>query len=238
MWWKMEFITTHKGGRKLIRNNFKYHLHKTLENGKTYWECDKRGSRSGCKAKVVLYQLNNFLMQSGEHTHALDPEKVLVEKWRPAIKRAAIETNASTSNIIAANIAGITENVLAKLPRMETMRRVVRRQRATQTAYPSIPDDGDNLFDIPQRFTVTSSGDEFLKHDNHRADRILIFGTGRSLNFLQNSDNWFMDGTFLTVPPQFAQLYIVHGLSRGRYIVGAYGLLPNKRLGTYNEFLT
>ena len=47
-----------------------------------------------------------------------------------------------------------------------------------------------------------------------------------------------MDGTFLTVPPQFAPLYTVHGLSHGRHIVGAYGLLPNKRLDTYNKFST
>ena len=45
-------------------------------------------------------------------------------------------------------------------------------------------------------------------------------------------------GTFLTVPPQFVQLYTVHGLSQGRHIVGAYGSLPNKRSETYIEFLT
>ena len=74
-----------------------------------------------CKAKVVLDQQNKFLRQSSEQTHALDPEKVLVEKSRSAIKRAAIETNASTNNIIAANIAGVTDNVFANLPRMDTM---------------------------------------------------------------------------------------------------------------------
>ena len=47
-----------------------------------------------------------------------------------------------------------------------------------------------------------------------------------------------MDGTFLTVTPQFAQLYTIHGLGRGRHIVGAYEQLPNKRMDTYNEFLT
>ena len=36
----------------------------------------------------------------------------------------------------------------------------------------------------------------------------------------------------------FIQLYTVHGLSQGRQIVGAYGLLPNKRSETYIEFLT
>ena len=116
------------------------------------------------------------------------------------------------------------------------MRLDVKRQRATHAAYPHIPDHGYTLFEIPQRFTVTSTGDEFLKYDNQRADRILIFGTGRSLNFLQNSDNRFMDGTFLTVYPQFAQLYTVHGLSHGRHINGAYGQLLNKRLDSYKGF--
>ena len=114
------------------------------------------------------------------HTHAPDPEEVLVEKSRSAIKCAAIETNASTNNIIAANIAGGTDNVLAKLPRMETMCRDVRRQRATHAAYQRVSDDSATLFDIPQRFTVTSTEDEFLKYHNQRVDRILIFGTGRS----------------------------------------------------------
>ena len=100
---------------------------------------------------------------------------------------------------------------------MENLRRDVRRHRATHAAYPPIPDDSDTLFDIRQRFTVTSTGDEFLKYDNQRTDKILIFGTERSLNFMQNSNNWFMDGTFLTVPPQFAQLYTVHGLNHGRH---------------------
>ena len=66
---------------------------------------------------------------------------------------------------------------------------------------------------------------------------MLIFGTRQSLDFLSNSSNWFMDGTFKVSPPQFKQLYTVHGLSVGRHVVGAYALLPNKRLETYQEML-
>ena len=47
-----------------------------------------------------------------------------------------------------------------------------------------------------------------------------------------------MDGTFSTAPPQFAQLYTVHGLSNGKNIVGAYCLLVNKRMETYVELLS
>ena len=112
-------------------------------------------------SKIICYgRLVNIPMRA-----APDPGKVLVEKSRLAIKRAAIEINASTNNIIAANIAGVTDNVLAKLPRMETMRRDVRIQLISHAAYPPVPDDGDTLFDIPQRFMVTSTGDEFLKYN-------------------------------------------------------------------------
>ena len=54
---------------------------------KTYWKCDKRRSRTSCKANVVLDQQNNCLRKSGEHTHAPDPEKVLVEKSRSDINK-------------------------------------------------------------------------------------------------------------------------------------------------------
>ena len=167
-------------------------------------------------------QQNNFLRQPGEHTHAPNSEKVLVKKSSAVIEKI----HQPITSMQRMNIAGVTDNVLAKLPRMETMRRNVRIQLATHIAHPPVPDDGDTLFDIPQRFTVTSTGDEFLKYYNQRAEK--IFGTGRSLNFLQNSDNWFMDETLLIVPPQFAQLYTVHGLSHVRHIAGAYGLLQIK----------
>ena len=153
------------------------------------------------------------------------------------MKREARASNGTTNNIISQSLLGENENVLAKLPKMDTMRRDIRRQRTAHAAYPGIPDDQDTLFPIPHQYIISSTGVVFLQHDNGREDRMLIFGTGENLNFLQNSENWFMDGTFSTVPPQFAHLYTVHGSSQGRHVVGTYGLFPNKRLETYIEFL-
>ena len=208
-----------------------------MTNGNTYWECDKRRSGSGCKVKVILDDQDHFIQQTGEHTHPADPEKVAADTLRSGMKREARSSNATTTNVISQSLLGENENVLAKLPKMDTMRRDISRQRAAHAAYRGIPDDQDTLFPIPHQYTISSTGDVFLQHDNGRADRMLIFETGESLNFLQNSENCFMDGTFSTAPPQFAQLYSVHGLSQGRHVVGAYGLLPNKRLETYIEFL-
>ena len=93
------------------------------------------------KVKVVV-KLKLFWIRKISARSRINQDQIK-NKSRSAIKRAAIEQNASTNNIIAANIAGVTDNVLAKLPRMETMRRDVRRQRATHAAYSPILDDSD-----------------------------------------------------------------------------------------------
>ena len=84
---------------------------------------------------------------------------------------------------------------------------------------PAVPDDNDRLFNIPPRFTITANGDHFIQYDNNLLRRMKIFGTAESLN-LSTASHWFMDGTFDSVPVQFAQLYTVHGLSLGRNNVG------------------
>ena len=128
------------------------------------------------------------------------------------------------------------EEVLAKLPRIDTIRRDVRRQRAVNRPYPEIPEN--TLFEFPYPYNVSSTGEQFVHYDNRRDDRLIIFGTRESFQLLQNSENCFMDGKFSTAPPQFSQLYTVHGLSNGKNIVGAYCLLVNKRMKTYVELLS
>ena len=81
-------------------------------------------------------------------------------------------------------------------------------------------------------------GKQFVHYDNRRDDRIIIFVTTESLKFLQNSENWFMDGTFSTTAPQFAQLYTVHELCNGKNIVGAYCLLVIKQMEASVELLS
>ena len=46
-----------------------------------------------------------------------------------------------------------------------------------------------------------------------------------------------MDGTFSTVPPQFLQLYTIHGLHQDRNVVAAYCLLTNKHQEIYAKVL-
>ena len=57
------------------------------------------------------------------------------------MKRDARHTDTATNNIITTNIRGMHEEVLAKLPHIDTIRRDVRRQRAVNRPYPEIPEN-------------------------------------------------------------------------------------------------
>ena len=92
-------------------------------------------------------------------------------------------------------------------------------------------------FFIPRDYEETTKGEQFLQYDNDDDNRILVFGTESSFEFLENSQHWFVDGTFKSVPAQFMQLYTIHGLQRGHNVLCAYGLLRNKEARTYEEML-
>ena len=115
-------------------------------------------------------------------------------------------------NIIKANIAGLQENVLARLPSTETIRRDVRRNRPNN--HPAIPQIYDTQFAIPQNYTVDVLGQQFLVYDNGRPDRILLFATDKGFCFLSNSQYWFWERIFKSNPVSFMQLYTVHGLTK------------------------
>jgi hypothetical protein len=65
-------------------------------------------------------------------------------------------------------------------------------------------------------YDKTLNGENFFLHDSGQddEDRILIFGSDWAIKILTMCDVLFGDGTFKTVPPQFGQLFSVHGRFR------------------------
>ena len=131
---------------------------------------------------------DRFVAQTHQHTHAANPRGNDLLKATAGIKRSAKDTAEKTQNITT-NIAGLQENVLARLPNIETIRRDVRRNRLNN--HPAVPDINDTQFAIPQNYTVDVLGQQFLVYDNGRPDRILLFGTDEGFRFLSNSQDWF-----------------------------------------------
>jgi len=91
------------------------------------------------------------------------------------------------------------------------------------------------LFHVP-------SGEDFVKFDSgQQQDRIVIFTTTRNLEFLQQSPQWFADGTFKSTPILFEQLYVIGGLrvqgTGVQYFPLVFCLTPNRTGDTYRRIL-
>ncbi|XP_042149033.1 uncharacterized protein LOC120836087 [Ixodes scapularis] len=64
----------------------------------------------------------------------------------------------------------------------------------------------------------------------------LILASAQDLRTLHDSRHWVCDGTFDFCPPQFSQLYSIHGFKRGEGLPLVAGLLPDKTRATYTKF--
>ena len=86
---------------------------------------------------------------------------------------------------------------------------------------------------------MTSKGQQFSPYDSgiHESSRLLAFGTRQMLNLLQDTSDWYADGTFKVVPIQYFQLYTIHCEKDGYIIPCVYALMSNKLQSTYDELL-
>ena len=133
----MDFIETTKREEKLSKDGFVYIKSKTLTNGRTYWECAQRRSGNGCNVKIVLDAVDRFVAQTHQRSHVADSKSNDLLKVRAGLKRSAKETAKKLSNFITTDIAKLKENVMARLPKVETIGRDVRRDRCNN--HPAVP---------------------------------------------------------------------------------------------------
>ena len=132
---------------------------------------------------------------------------------KAGIKRRARESQDSSHHIVSESVQMISEGTATKLPKLDSLKRTIQRERAHMLAAPVQPTSLDQLA-LPDEYQKTAKGEQFLLYDCGAADaeRFLIFGTQTNLQMLQSSMCWLADGTLKTAPALFAQVYVVHGL--------------------------
>lgn len=130
--------------------------------------------------------------------------------------------------------------MLSKLPLRDNLKKAIRRERAKNA--PTNPKTLQDLEELPESYTKTCSGDNFLLYDSKAVNeipngRVLLFATRRNLEVLGECKGWFVDGTFSVSPLIFTQLFTILGAvpvnpgdpnSKTIVVPLAYALLSSK----------
>lgn len=233
----MEFTQTEKGHPKLIRNGYLYVFKKMLANDVKCYECEMRRKNGQCKVSVKLDDNNEFIEQINEHTHAPSQTQVEIAKVTTSIKRKAETTLDTPQQILGTELANITDDTAANLPKIATMRRNIRKARE-ENEMPPNPLTREEIPELPPVFQNTSAGSRFLLFDSGVGDlnRIFIFASDIGIQLLSESEHWYADGTFKVCPEVFFQLYTLHAQRGGSIFPCVFALLPNKTEATYRRF--
>ncbi|KAI6655701.1 hypothetical protein LOD99_1841 [Oopsacas minuta] len=220
---------------RLIRTNrgaYVYTVQKRIGDV-VHWQCEERGT---CKARIHT-QDTEIVKRTSEHTHAPDEQAVSCCETKLGIKRKARESQDSTHHIVGESLQTASEGTAAKLPKLDSLKRTIQRQRASVLAAPVQPTTLAELA-LPAVYQQTAKGEQFLLYDSGADDvhRFLVFGTQHNLGMLQRSKIWLADGTFKTASPLFAQVYVVHELrggddpmKTGHLLPSLFVLLPTRR---------
>ncbi|CAF1499053.1 unnamed protein product [Rotaria sp. Silwood1] len=187
---------------------------------------------------TFIWKITNFrekMISSGEHNHLLEPEELEIKQFRQNLKERVISETSPISKIYDEQIskAHLSPDVLASLPLAHEMQPALCYARRKLT--PTLPTSF--AFDIPDCYQSTSTGEKFLFSDSlvRRRDRMLLFGSTKQLEILFDSSTVLMDGTFSATPPFFSQVFTLHGLKFGCSFPCVFGLLPDRKKGTYQH---
>ena len=196
----MEFIETVRGKRKVLLDGYLYVKQKALANGYVSYECEKRrqnkDKQGECKAKIKV-RGDEFIMGENQHTHAPEPGRPEMLRVKEGIKRRAAETEETPQQIITTQVQRLGEAAATQMPQIKSVRRQVRRVRRQNNQPPATPQNRATV-EIPQEYTRLASGEVFLLHDSGVGDeeRILIFGTERTVNLLHAFPRAAITGCF------------------------------------------
>lgn len=126
-----QFLSTGPGKQKLIFDGYGY-VKTNQKGGSIYWICDNRKLHK-CKgsAKTSVNAKDGEAVEVGhEHAHAQNFSKFEIISAMTTMKEKAMNTNFSASSIVTSvtnSFSGVAN--FADLPKADSLKRTVRRQR-------------------------------------------------------------------------------------------------------------
>ena len=157
---QFKLIKSSRGGPKLAEGGYIYDKQK-IYGEITHWQCEKKGE---CKARLHTKGMT-IVKRSNEHFHGPDVQLISCLETKAGLKRKAQETQDTTHHIIGQGVMVLTEGAAAKLPKLESLKRTIRRQRQSTTNFRPQPATLEDL-QIPDEYQRTNKGDLFLLFDS------------------------------------------------------------------------
>ena len=235
---EFKLIKSSRGGQKLIEGGFVFDKQRICSDV-THWQCEKKGE---CKARLHTKGMI-IVKRTNEHLHGPDMIAVSCLETKTGIKRKAQETQDTTHHIIGEHLMTVTQGSATKLPKIDSIKRTIRRQRQiANNVHPQPTSLGDLV--LPVEYQQTTKGDQFLLYDSgqEQSQRFLSFGTIQNIEMLRNSQIWLADGTLKSAPSLFVQVYVIHSLrdgpnpfEDGHLIPCLFILLPSKTEAIYSR---
>ena len=129
-----------RGREKMVLDGHMYTVKcDKLKGDSISWRCVKRTTH-GCKAILKTTRQYEQPNIQREHNHISDNVAGEVEKHRQHMKLSAQNSNDKPNQILTLTTAPASDEVKARLPHAETMKRVLRRTRSSHS-----PKDPQNL---------------------------------------------------------------------------------------------
>lgn len=218
-----------------LYEGYRYRKDRTNGDNSVCWHCVH--STSKCSGKVKV-NADGRVGPTTPHNHAPDEASNEVEKIKAGIRDRAVNTVEKPRQIIMQCTAGKTQEAKSAMPRYVAITRTIHRKRKLKELAVPTPHSLQEIT-LPATLMVTASDENFLLWDSGDADehRILMFGTERNLQVLNEHRHWFIDGTFKVAPTLYYPLFTIHALIDHSALPMIYVLLPSKEEDYVRVFL-
>ena len=253
-------IKTEKGKECYLEKN-KYILHysNTLKNGDKIFRCKYyRDKNLKCKAFLKISSKGEFVSNEETHSCVVDEKKVqnikIMNEIKDNISKDEIIYNVKPRELFESSIRKAIKRKNDEDPDENEIKEEENHISIKNSPQPyfgniksslyrlinkNIPKDIENLNELPadSEYYKTLKGEIFLFY---KTDHLLIFMSPNQANLLyEYNQHVFIDGTFYAAPKCSYQIVTlrIHNIKEDLFHTIAYGILIDKSLNSYIEFL-
>lgn len=227
----MAEVISQKGKNMILKDGYRYRHARLNADGSNSWRCVV----PTCAGRIKRYPDASENVVT-DHNHAPNPAANEMETVKAKMRQRALDGMGRPRHVIQQTTSGISLEAASLLPSYAASQRMIERKRKRNYVGNAAPRSRQEIA-IPDELLRTTRGDNFLLWDSGPEDenRIIVFGTERNMDLLEENRHWFVDGTFKVAPELFMQLFTIHALLDNSATPLIYALLPSKSEATYGR---